>query len=420
MLIDQAKFTLHSLSGKVAIVTGAGRGIGRETARVLARVGVTVVVAEINDDGQETVQQIEREGGKSVFVRTDVGDHHSLASLRDRVRAEVGEVDILINNAASFVIRPTIEQSPEEWERQLAVNLGGAFHTVRLFVPTMVERGYGVVVFLGSAEGMPYLAAYSATKTALRSFSASLSIELGDEAGVWVYLFNPGMVDTPGGRMAFQRMATLNGLNLDEFIAMAAPGGRLTTAEASATGLVGTIANAADFHGFETDYVTGLARLGLAADGAVADIIDEASRTTAGVPRLEASRSNRAVEETLSDMFGEIEAASMFARPMLRRGFRQATGMTLEEYSNKAGKVTGDLAAGTLSDQAATDYLGDLERLSVLIEEQVGMYRGWEQDPAKLEAGLAALAERKATVDNAREAIASEALNRREKTLEST
>jgi hypothetical protein len=113
-------------------------------------------------------------------------------------------------------------------------------------------------------------------------------------------------------------------------------------------------------------------------------------------------------------MIGEIDAASMFARPMLRRGFRQATGMTLEEYSNKARKVTRDLAAGTLSGQAATDYLGDLERLAVLIEEQVGMYRGWEQDPAKLESGLAALAERKATVDNAREAIATEALNRRQ------
>jgi NAD(P)-dependent dehydrogenase (short-subunit alcohol dehydrogenase family) len=409
MFIDQTKLPLHSLNGRIAIVTGAGRGIGLETARVLARVGATVVVAEINDDGEQTAELIEREGGKSVFVRTDVGDPRSLGGLREWVRAEVGEVDILVNNAASFVIRPTLQQSPEEWDRQLAVNLGGAFHTVRLFVPTMVERGFGVVVFLGSAEGMPYLAAYSATKTALRSFSASLALELGDEAGVSVYLFNPGMVDTPGGRTAFQRMATLNGLNLDDFIAMAAPGGSLTTAEASATGLVGTIINAADFHGLETDYVTGLARLGLTADGAVAGITESARSPVAGVARPEAAASNRAVEETLSDMIVEIDAASVFARPMLRRGFRQATGMTLEEFSIQARGVSGDLAAGTLSDQAAVDYSGDLERLAALIERQVEMYRSWERDPAKLEGGMAALAVRKAKVDIAREAISARA-----------
>jgi NAD(P)-dependent dehydrogenase (short-subunit alcohol dehydrogenase family) len=354
------------------------------------------------------VRQIEREGGTSVFVRTDVGDQNSLADLREWVRAEVGEVDILVNNAATFVIRPIVEQSPEEWERQLAVNLGGAFHSARLFVPAMVERGYGVVVFLGSAEGMPYLAAYSATKTALRSFSASLATELGDQTGVCVYLFNPGMVDTPGGRMAFQRMADLNGLGLDEFIAMAAPSGTLTPAEVSATGLVGTILNAADFHGFETDYVTGLKRLGLAADGAVAGIMDEAPIATA-VPNPEAAGNNRAVEETLADMIKEIDAASMFARPMLRRSFKQATGMTLEEYSARAREVSDALAAGTLSRRAATDYLEELEYLAVLIEQQVGMYRDWERDSVKLEAGLEALAKRTATVDIARQAIATQA-----------
>jgi NAD(P)-dependent dehydrogenase (short-subunit alcohol dehydrogenase family) len=407
MFIDQIRLPPHRMAGMVAIVTGAGRGIGRETARVLARVGATVVVAEIDDDGQETVELIEQDGGKSFFFRTDVGDQRSLADLRDWVRAEVGEVDILINNAASFVIRPTIEQSPEEWDRQMAVNLGGAFNAVRLFVPRMVERCYGVVVFLGSAEGMPYLAAYSATKTALRSFSASLAAELGDETGVSVYLFNPGMVDTPGGRMAFERIAAMNGLSFDEFIAMAAPGGSLTTAEASATGLVGTIINAADFHGFETDYITGLARLGLASDGAVAENIEMARGAVPRVPRPEAAATNAAVEETLTAMIGEIDAASMFARPMLRRGFRQATGRTLEEFATKARSVSSDLTAGTLSELAATEYLSDLERLAALIEQQVGMYRDWERDPAKLEVGLAALAERKARVDIARETIAT-------------
>lgn len=406
MLIDRSSIVAAPLAGRVALVTGAGRGIGRETARVLARVGATVVVAEIDDAGQNTVELIRSAGGSAIFVRTDVGEPPSMDALRDQIRVAVGEVDILVNNAAAFVIRPIVEQTRTEWDQQLDVNLGGAFTALQLFVPPMVERRFGVIVFLGSAEGMPYLGAYSATKTALRSLSASLAAELGPESGVSAYLFNPGMVNTPGGRMAFETIAKINHLTLDAFIAMSAPGGSLTSAEVSATGLVGTIIHASDFHGLETDYVTGLARLGLAPDGQPLEPASEVRDTPPGAPNAQAASQNRAVEAVLEAMIAEINGASMFARPMLRRGFRQATGMSLEEFIVQARGVSGALESGTFDGASAERYLADLERLSALIEGQTGMLRGWERDPAKLQAGLAALADRRATVDGTRTLLA--------------
>jgi NAD(P)-dependent dehydrogenase (short-subunit alcohol dehydrogenase family) len=403
LLIDQSTVRGTPLAGRVAIVTGAGRGIGRETARVLARVGASVVVAEIDDAGQDTVDLILSEGGTAIFVRTDVGDPASMARLADRTRSELGHADIVVNNAATFVIKPLLDQDSDDWERQLAVNLGGAYSAIRLFVPAMVERRHGVMVFLGSAEGMPYIGAYSATKAALRSLSASLGAELGADAGVSTYLFGPGMVDTPGGRMAFEVIAGMHHMTFDEFVAFSAPGGVLASAEASATGLVGTILNAPDFHGDETDHVAGLGRIGLDADGRP---LGEDSSTAPPAPAGRADPAtvtrNRAIEAIIETTISDIAGASMFARPMLRRGFRQATGMTPEEFLERARGSTAALEAGTFGGAAAEAYVADLQRLGELLESQTTMFRNWERDPAKLESGLAALAERHATVDNQR------------------
>lgn len=270
----------------------------------------------------------------------------------------------------------------------------------------MLERGRGVMVFLGSAEGMPYLGPYSATKTALRSLSASLAAEIDPKSGVSVYLFNPGMVDTPGGRSAFETIARLNDMTLEAFIAASAPGGTLTLAEASATGLVGTILQAADFHGLETDYATGLSLLGLGADGEPIEPAPAVPASEGRRPDPSAAAKNRAVEQILEMMLSEISRASMFARPMLRRGFRQATGMSLEEFQARTREMTASLETGSFGGAPADRYSDDLRRLAALIEQQTAMFRGWERDPAKLEVGLAALAERRAAVEDARATLA--------------
>ena len=211
MIIDNADLNRTELQGRVAVVTGAGRGIGKETARILAYLRASVVIAEINDTGRETEQMIRAEGGQALFVKTDVSDPSSMEHLHQQILETFGDVDILVNNAVAFIPRPVLEFSVEEWDRIIAVNLRGAFLSIKTFLPRMLQRSKGVIITMGSAEAMPYMAPYSASKEGLRSLAPSLAQEVGEQSGVAVYCFGAGLVETPGMAQATRKLAPLYG-----------------------------------------------------------------------------------------------------------------------------------------------------------------------------------------------------------------
>jgi NAD(P)-dependent dehydrogenase (short-subunit alcohol dehydrogenase family) len=177
-----------------------------------------------------------------------------------------GKVDILVNDAAKTgPVKTVLELSVEEWDRFMEVNLRGAFLGIKNFLPDMLKRKEGIIIIFLSAEGMPYIAPYFASKTGLRSFTKSLVQEIGAESGVSIYSFAPGFVETPGVIEAFEKMGPMYGTNLEGFIKMI--GIPLISAELCATGLVGTILHAKEFHGKEISFFEGLTKLGLDGQG---------------------------------------------------------------------------------------------------------------------------------------------------------
>ena len=268
MLVDNAHLTGNELRDQVIVVTGAGQGIGKAAALILAQLGARVVIAEINDTGQETERLIREAGGQALFVKTDVADPRSMEQLRDRVHATFGPVDVLVNNAETTVMKLTVDHSVDEWDRVFAVNLRGAFLGIKLFLPEMLQRKTGTFITFESSEGMPFMSAYFASKVGLRSLALSLAQEVGDDSGVSVFCFGAGMVDTPTVAIAAQTLGQFYHLTPEEFIAQSAPGGQLISAELCATGLVGTILHAREFHGQgDVGYVLGLSKLGLDPQG---------------------------------------------------------------------------------------------------------------------------------------------------------
>ncbi len=188
------------LTGSVAIVTGASSGIGRATAVSLARAGAAVAVAARRADRlDEVAARIGRHGGRALAVATDVTDRRAVFALVERAAAELGPVDVLVNNAGVMPTSPLAEVRLDDWLRMVDVNVKGVLHCVAAALPAMLERRRGHIVNLGSLAGrrpFPGGTVYAATKFAVRCLSAGIQLELSAARGIRVTDVQPGVVAT--------------------------------------------------------------------------------------------------------------------------------------------------------------------------------------------------------------------------------
>src|SRR5437660_6692989 len=172
-----------SLKGQVAVVTGAGRGIGAAIALRLAGLGANVVLCgRTLKTLQATAEGIAAEGGRAEAVTCDVRDLGSVQTLAAKVEQTFGRIDILVNNAGiGGFAGPLHEMTPEAWEKILNTNLRGVFYCIRTFAPVMIRRGGGHIVNISSLAGknpLPNGAAYAASKWGLNGLSYSVAEEL--------------------------------------------------------------------------------------------------------------------------------------------------------------------------------------------------------------------------------------------------
>jgi 3-oxoacyl-[acyl-carrier protein] reductase len=212
------------LSGRVALVTGGSRGLGRADALTLARAGADVVIADIQVESsttdeeaerygplaqvaraqglvysEATAQEIQGMGRRAAAIKCDVTDREQVAGTVARCVEELGSVDILVNNAGTLDHVAQIgDQSPELWERDLRVNLTGAFNCAQAVWPHMKERGWGRIVNMASVAGTLGgfgQASYSTTKAGLLGLTTSLALE-GARHGITVNAIVPGIIGT--------------------------------------------------------------------------------------------------------------------------------------------------------------------------------------------------------------------------------
>lgn len=395
-LIDKAGLN-SPMAGEVALITGAARGIGREAALAIARLGASVVVADISTAGAETAGAIREAGGQATFVEVDISDPASVSALRERALADFGHVDIVVNDACVFYAKPLIDNTVEEWDRVMAVNLRGSFLTAKAFVPGMVARHHGVFVTMESGEGMPYLAPYFASKVGLRSLAASLSQELGQESGVSVFCFGAGMVDTPGIQEALPRLTPLYGMTEAEFVLQSAPGGGLVGAEECGTGLAGCVLYASRFNGEETAAPAGLALLGLGAR----TVTKESPPQVSGPANAGRAAAAEEAARLIAGIRRECDSLGMFQRQWYRRMLKQRTGLSLEDWETDSRELTA-LAGDPAADRRViTEHADELKRLATYFLKLEAEARGYMKDPLQLEEAIAALEGRRLAAEHA-------------------
>ena len=204
------------LNGKVAVITGAARGIGAAFAVGFAREGARVVVADIGD-GTDTVAAIEKAGGEALYVKTDVSRQEQCNTMAKAAMDRFGAVDILINNAGLLVtLKPFMEVTSEEWMRVMEINTLGPFQCVKAVFPYMKDKG-GKIINISSGtifEGVPGMPHYISSKGAIMAFTRGMARELG-EYNINVNAIAPGFTHSEGGD-EFDRNKKFSPVPLDE------------------------------------------------------------------------------------------------------------------------------------------------------------------------------------------------------------
>ncbi|MEA2656201.1 MAG: 3-oxoacyl-[acyl-carrier protein] reductase, partial [Chloroflexota bacterium] len=223
---------MFDLSGKVAVVTGASRGLGRQDALTLARAGADVVITDVlvEDDPElqktaesqgsmlaqaavsfgwvhsnQTAEEIRTMGRKSLAIKMDVTNREQISEVFKKVREEFGRIDILINNAATLDHAAQIpNQSYELWDRDVRVNLTGAFNCTKEVWPYMVEHKWGRLIFMSSVAGTLGgfgQASYSSTKAALIGLAKTAALE-GGRHNITANAIAPGIIESEAGKAA--------------------------------------------------------------------------------------------------------------------------------------------------------------------------------------------------------------------------
>ena len=210
---------MTQLNGKIALVTGGGRGIGRAIAMALSGAGASVVVTGRNTKNlEETKSAITAKGGKAMALACDVSNKSSVESAFEKIRAELGAVDILVNNAGVTYSRKFHETPDDVWEQIIQTNVNGVFYCCKAALPDMIQKRWGRIVTIASIAGLsgiPFSSAYGASKHAQVGLTRSLALEVA-RYNIAVNAICPGWVETDMLEESIANIVKMTGRTADE------------------------------------------------------------------------------------------------------------------------------------------------------------------------------------------------------------
>lgn len=382
------------LSGQIAIVTGAGQGIGFQAARSLAWLGATVIIAEINKKkGKDAAERINSELGKELtcFIKTDISSQSKINKLAKKILRRFNKVDIIINNAAVAPLGAVKDSILKDWDKSYRVNLRGPVLLARKFLPAMLKHDYGVFVCV-SSEGLAYMGPYETMKSAQIHLARTIDAELG-ETGVISFAIGPGFVPTETAEDAVNKLASLYGKSYEELQAMYKD--HIVSVEAAGAALAAAVVLASSFRGQEIGAKQVLIKAGLEMENNDDQqlIMTEEEIQKAKSLCIEARK-------TLFEQNKGWEERSLFERQWLLRDFKKNAGMAVEQWLDTLDSMIVYLNQRDLNslkkiykplDQLANFYshLQELTKSYVKDKKQLAEYlvkvRSWQTVAAELD-----------------------------------
>lgn len=348
-LLNDLGMTQGEFQDSVVVVTGAGRGIGLQVARAFALLGGKTVIAELSEEGKRVAEFIHSEGGEALSVQTDVADSTSVAHLVQVTHDHFGPVNILVNNAIRCPVSLVIDMDEMLWDQVIAVNLRGTFLTCKAFLPDMIARKNGTIINMISADAMPGLSAYIASKQGMVGFSQSLDLEV-EASNIYVIPFGPGMVDTPSIRASAPTLGPLLGMTEEQFLTTplhAAYDGLMPPEHAGAATVYLAARLAKEYHGQIINGYEVLEKAGLlkTTDIQQADIKASPNWTVNGDVLTTIDQ----LEAILIETEAEFNKLPGFIRPMARGGFKSKSGQSIIDWKRSVAVLRSEIESGRAS-----------------------------------------------------------------------
>lgn len=376
MLVLSGILGPDALRDKVAVVTGAGRGIGLEAARSMASLGAQVIVAERDAvTGRAAAEGICRElgAGRALFVQTDVAEERSVERLRAKAHEVFGHVDIVVNNATITPMGPVKDRAIADWDASYRVNLRGPVMLARTFLPEMIAHNWGVFVCVSSV-GQAYMGAYECFKAAQVHLAETIDAEL-EGTGVVAFTIGPGLVRTPGAEAGIAELAPMYGKTVEEFYSMSKD--QVIGVEEAGAGFAAAVALASQFRGQEIGSTQALIAAGI-------PIGSEPKAASQG-PLSRAQKSEAlslagTIRATLAEQSEGWTKRSLFERQWVIRDFRKNAGMPVDQWLAALDRLAEALEAGGEGESLAPP---PLQELASYYSHLAKLAEGYERDPAK-------------------------------------
>jgi NAD(P)-dependent dehydrogenase (short-subunit alcohol dehydrogenase family) len=389
MIISKGNFKQDSMKGEVAIVTGAGRGIGYETARALVWLGAKVVIAEVDQkSGKATEESINREFGadRAFFISTDIGNEDDIDHLAEAAKKKYGKIDIVLNNATVFPMGAVKDAGIDAWDLSYNVNLRGPVLLAKKLLPDMLERKHGVFVCVSSSGAAPFMGPYEVFKTAQVELANTLSAEI-EGTGVYAFTIGPGISKTPGFIEGGGKVASLMGMSLDELFELNK--NAQISPEAAGAGFALAVVQAQKYHGQETSSIQVLREANIPfgqEETAQEQAAPQKMATAAAKPaeKRSATELYQAVLKTFMDQSEGWKKRNLFERQWVSRDFKKNTGYSIDEMQTTLKSLGDKLAPGTQK----AEYIEAVNKVKEYYVHQQEQLKGFEKNQKKLEENL--------------------------------
>ena len=391
MIVSKSTLNRDSLKGEIAVVTGAGRGIGFEAAKALVWLGANVIIAEIDEKTGKTAEEnINKDfgAGKAVFVKTDVGSEKDIDKLAEVALKRFGKVDIVLNNATVFPLGAVKDTPVDSWDFSYRVNLRGPVLLARKFLPAMIERKHGVFVCVSSSGAAPFMGAYEVFKTAQVELANTISAEV-ESTGVYAFTIGPGISKTPGFTEGGAKVASLMGMSLDELFELNK--NAQISPEAAGAGFAIAIALAKKYHGQETSSIQVLREANIP----LTNEEEEEKQAQPQMQKQEAPAANPKENRSLTELYQAVSKTyaeqsqgwkkrNLFEKQWISRDFKKNTGLSIDEMQTTLEALGNNLKANA----STAEFIEPLNELAGYYVHQQEQLKGFEKDPKKLEENL--------------------------------